>query len=674
MTHPLPFPYRNFSRAYVILLILPCFLSCTQPPSAVIEVTEDMVINETGSGEHMAWFDEQDVKQIPTTYWNTYGMSTYWPAGLIIDFGREFMITELWVFDGDKVDKLAGGILQVSNGEPFNWEDPQSLALSNGNEWVKMAYGKKTRYLQLQKQATATYDNGKAFPENHDLAIREVVIMGYPIGDTVSTEPNAPHNLTPVSMDEFIGMNSYIHTPNRVHDAVGVVREYRPWRWNGVMDLETPIDWGEITDKGGRRGSRERSMGNSDAYYEKMKAMGVECVPCIHRHVDEWNEEENIPHFGGDPGDPFSYELISDYSFQFVARYGHNEVADNLLRTTEASPKKSGLGLIRYFENWNEPNGWWGNPTEHFTPYQFAAFCSASYDGHLNQMGEGFGVKNADPNIKFVFGGLAELSLSYVQAMKLWSDRYRNGSFPADVINLHHYCNTVGKQHGEADAYGISPEEDQLKAKLEKVVAWRDRHLPGKELWLSEFGWDTHEGSYQSAAFGHKDYPAGITMNEIQGQWLTRAYLIGAAAGLDRMMMYLANDIRNYPHDVYGWCGFITVDNAYKPSWYYVKTLRDALTGMVFHDEYPSENENVWVYRFKNPTSGQGAYVLWCPTADGTAVADYTLKLTGNVTQADLVTLADKHDAGIRSRLAINGNAVPLAVSERPIIVLTNEI
>src|SRR5690606_27189888 len=232
------FPYRNFSRAYVILLILPCFLSCTQPPSAVIEVTEDMVINETGSGEHMAWFDEQYVKQIPATYWNTYGMITYWPSGLIIDFGREFMITELWVFDGDKVDKLAGGILQVSNGEPFNWEDPQSLALSNGNEWVKMAYGKKTRYLQLQKQATATYDNGKAFPENHDLAIREVVIMGYPIGDTVSTEPNAPHNLTPVSMDEFIGMNSYIHTPNRVHDAVGVVREYRPWRWNGVMDLE----------------------------------------------------------------------------------------------------------------------------------------------------------------------------------------------------------------------------------------------------------------------------------------------------------------------------------------------------------------------------------------------------------------------------------------------------
>jgi len=659
-----------------VLLGLSCYLvlGCKQPSPAVIEIREDMVINETGSGEHMAWFDEQDIGQIPMTHWETYGMSTYWPAGLVVDLGREFMVTELWIFDGKQADNLAGGVLQVSSGRPFEWKDPQSLAMSNGNQWVSMPYGKKTRYLQLQKQATATYDSGKEFPENHDLAIKEVVIMGYPIGEATEKEPGITHQATPVAMEQFIGMNSYIQTPDRDHEAVGIVREYRPWRWNGVTDLETPIDWGEIVDKGGRKGSQVRVVGNGDAYYQKMKDMGIECVPCIHRHVDEWNEEENIPHFGGDPDDPFSYKIISDYSFQFVARYGHNKVAEDLLRTTEASPKKSGLGLIRYFENWNEPNGWWGNPTEHFTPYQFAAFCSASYDGHRNQMGAGFGVKNADPNIKFAFGGLAALSLSYVQAMKLWSDQYRDGSFPADVINLHHYCNTMGKQHAEEEAYGISPEEDGLKAKLEKIVEWRNKHLPGKEIWLSEFGWDTHESSYQSAAFGHKGYPEHITMNEIQGQWLTRAYLIGAAAGLDRMMMYLANDIRNYPHEVFGWCGFTTVDNTYKPSWYYVKTLRHALTGMVFQDEYHSGNENVWIYRFKNQTTGAGAYVLWCPTADGTTVADYALKLTGNAKQATLVALADKQDTGIRKELVIGNNTVRLTVSERPIIVLTNEL
>lgn len=97
-------------------------------------------------------------------------------------------------------------------------------------------------------------------------------------------------------------------------------------------------------------------------------------------------------------------------------------------------------------------------------------------------MGEGFGVKQADPDMKFVFGGLAGLSLSYIQAMKLWSDYYRNGSFPADVINVHHYCNTRGRQHPKEIAYGISPEEDGLKEKLEKLVKWRNANLPDKEI------------------------------------------------------------------------------------------------------------------------------------------------------------------------------------------------
>jgi hypothetical protein len=349
-------------------------------------------------------------------------------------------------------------------------------------------------------------------------------------------------------------------------------------------------------------------------------------------------------------------------------------VADSLLRTTEAAPKKSGMGLIRYFENWNEPNRWWGGPAGHFTPYQFAAFCSASYDGHLNQMGEGFGVKNADPDMKFVFGGLAAISLGYVQAMKLWSDEHRDGSFPSDVINIHHYCNTRSEQHPKEDAHGISPEDDGLKEKLEKVVRWRNKHLPGKEVWLSEFGWDTDSSTYQSAAWGHKLYPDNITMEEIQGQWLVREYLIGAAAGLDRMMMFLANDLKNYPHGVYGKCGFITVDEEYKPSWYYVKTLKTALTGMVFHDEYPSGNENVWVYRFNNPQTGEGAYVLWCPTSDGTSVENYGLQLTGDVGSATKISLEHKQEKGIREELGVSNQTIKTGVSERPVIILTNQL
>src|SRR5690606_29656477 len=110
-----------------------------------------------------------------------------------------------------------------------------------------------------------------------------------------------------------------------------------------------------------------------------------------------------------------------------------------------------------------------------------AAMSSADYDGHLQALGNTVGIKNADPNAKLVMGGLASLDLEYIRAMKLWSDYHRGGSFPADVINVHHYSNDGGFQG--AGTVGVSPEADQLKNKVEAIADYRDRYLPGKELW-----------------------------------------------------------------------------------------------------------------------------------------------------------------------------------------------
>lgn len=659
----------------LFILIVFAFSNCQSNKPENLLITGDMIINETGSGNHMAWFDEQNFDTVPVTHWDTYGVQTFWPAGIIIDLGRNFKITGIWIFDGAKEKNIEGGILNLSSGKPFEWGNNHKYELQNSNQWTRIEWLAETRFLRLQKEATVQYTAYNGYTENCDLAIKEIIIMGYPIQKEVFAEEITRHEPFNITMDQFIGMNSYITTPDRVHEAVGNVREYRPWRWNGVTDLNTPISWDVLNNQGAQNEYAEKQLPNSDLYYQKMKDMGIECIPCVHRHVDEANEHENIPSFGGNPDDPFSYRIISDYSFQFVARYGNTKVEERLLRTTEETPKKSGMGLIRYFENWNEPNRHWGNPAGHFTPYQFAAFCSASFDGHMNEMGEGFGVKNADPEIKFVHGGLAFLSIDYLKAMKLWSDHYRKGSFPADVINVHHYCNTRNTQHPDGYAHGISPEEDMLKEKLTTLVEWRNKHLPGKELWLSEFGWDTDENTYQSAAFGHDLYPHGITKEEIQAQWLTRAFLIGAAAGLDRMQMFLANDLKNYPHGVYGTCGFITVDEEYKPSWYYVKTLKDALAGMVFLDEYPSGNENVWIYRFKNLETNKGAYVLWCPTANGTSVSNYELNIDESpIGNAWLIEMEHNYETGKKTELTIKEQKANLYVSERPVIVLIDRM
>lgn len=652
-----------YIRLFLIIatLLYPVFLPGFRVYASVIRITEEMVTDESGSGEFMSWFDEQDLNKTPVTRWMTSGNVNCWPAGLVIDLKRMYRIEAVYVFDAPKSYRVEGGYLKVSGGRPFEWCDSVVQPLRNTGKWVKINCPLRTRYIRLQKNATVMCNLDGRYPENCDLAINEVLIEGEPDGAVEPVVKSVGKRPDPCPMDLFIGMNAYIDTPDKAHEAVGCVREYRPWGWNGVTDLQTPVSWETLRD------------GNSDDYYRKLKDMGVDCIPCIHRHVDAKNEGERIPAFGGDPTKPETYRVMADYSFQYAARYGSRKIPDRLLRTTEAAPKKSGLGLIRYFENWNEGNREWGDPQEHFNPYVFSAFCSASYDGHLGTMGEGFGVKQADPDMKFVFGGLAGLSLSYIQAMKLWSDYYRNGSFPADVINVHHYCNTRGRQHPKEIAYGISPEEDGLKEKLEKLVKWRNANLPDKEIWLTEIGWDTDPNTYQSAAKGHKRYPDGITMNEIQGQWLVRAFLAGSAAGLDRMMMFLANDIKGYTLGVYGSCGFFTVDGEYKPSWYYVKTMKTALAGMVFDTESPSGDKDVRIYRYKDRNTGKLAYALWCPTSDGTRKDRYLLRLDyPSVREVLRITLEDKKDFGVKEVLPVKDGVVEVAVSERPVFIVVD--
>ena len=76
--------------------------------------------------------------------------------------------------------------------------------------------------------------------------------------------------------------------------------------------------------------------------------------------------------------------------------------------------------MLRYLENWNEPDKTWRERTGRFHPYELAAMCSADYDGHRGKLGKTYGVRNADPQMRLSIGGLAGLNLDYLRAMKFW--------------------------------------------------------------------------------------------------------------------------------------------------------------------------------------------------------------------------------------------------------------
>ena len=474
-------------------------------------------------------------------------------------------------------------------------------------------------------------------------------------------------------MDQFIGTNAFIDDPLDKMSAVGYVREYHNWSWDaGDGKADAPayphnvVAFNPSSAAGG-------NFWFFDDYYAKLKNAGVTVCPAIQGNIkwlagDDAHMSDKVAAPGTDAADPASYAAHADHMFQFAARYGAAKVPDKLLKLAANQPRKSGLGLLRYYENQNEPDAWWHGRAGYASPYELAAQCSADDDGDQKRMGAIFGVKNADPSAKLVLSGLAGINLDYIKAMKVWADWNRHGDFPADVINLHHYSNNGADQ--TSGQVGVSPEADNLKDKMHEIVDYCRRYLPGREVWLTEFGYDTHPGSVQRA-------PAiGTTSaEEVQARWLLRSYLVLAAAGVDRAAQYMLRDTNPNDATQFATSGLVTQKGEWtpKPAWYYTYTLKNRLTGMRFDGEVPSGSPRVWIYRFR-ADNGKGAYVVWSPTAENAAIAKFHLPKITPSKSATLVEFAAGETGGKASALTVTNGSVTIDVIERPVIILVDAL
>jgi len=649
---------RLFLTAFVVVMFAAALPTGAQEPAAQgqpasqkIVLTPEMVINEAGQGDAGLLVDEQTLAGDPRagqggkpeTVWYLKQQPVYYPLVALIDLGVEHRLTDVYLYDMHGKMKLT-----VEYGEPFNFKPLFVDDLGAYMRWNHHRVDVTTRYIRV----TAPGQGGR---------MSEIVLYGTATGpvEVVRPEPQ-PHALP--TMDQMIGTNAFIDDPLDRMQAVGFIREYHDWTWDAGPDAYP-----------GNRLALNPSYaagGNSwlfDEYYRKLKDAGLTVAPCIKGSVpwltDKRSHRPVVP--GADREDPHSYAAHADEMFQFAARYGAVKVADDKLKLSPNQPRVSGLGLLTYYENANEQDAWWHGRESYARPYEFAAQCSADYDGHKGALGETFGVKQADPADKLVMGGTAGLDLDYVKAMKLWADYNRDGDFPMDVINFHTYSNDFGGQGNSRR--GVSPEDDRLREKLAELVDYRNRYLPGKEVWLTEFGYDTHSKSVQGArAIGDDD------TEEVQGRWLLRSYMAAAAAGIDRAAQYMLRDAGTGPGK-YSTSGFTTGKGQWQPksSWYYVYTLKNRLGEMCFAGDVDSGLEDVWVYRFAT-ADGCGAYVAWCPTSEDLTVEGYRLAGLGDATQATLVEFVKGQTSGVETPLTIADGTVTINVSEKPVIVLVD--
>lgn len=569
----------------------------------------------------------------PETKWQPGWTDWHYPASVIIDLGKNYRLSDIYMYDIN-----GSGDISFYAGTPFQWDSlftyPQNAYMS----WQGFEVDIVTRYLKITIWSVNTVPT-------------EIVVYG-----TLESEINETFEILEHEkplMKDFIGMNGFINDPVEVLAAGGFLREYHNWgfteveanvfefdRWNGFWDF--------------------------DAYYDSLKNAGVTVSPCLQGNVSYHSsaDREKPLNDGEDPEDPLSYSEHAQLMFQYAARYGSVAVDESLLLLNSNQEARTGLNLIEYYENWNEQDAWWSGRDGWFSPYEYAAMSSADFDGHMGALGQGFGLKTADPNAKFVMAGTALLDLEYVKSMMFWFQYHRNDGFPFDVLNFHHYSNDHGGQG--SSQVGVSPEQDSLRERIKELVDFRDKYLHGKEIWITEFGYDTHNESVQRAPV-YGDY----TAYEVQAMWLIRSYLAISAAGADKAAMYMSRDVDRTDATKYSTSGLTTerTNRQKKDSWYYVSTLTNQLGNSRFDRIIESGNENVWIYKYIDESSSETSYVVWCPTADGTTVDNYTLDLEEERSDVNVVDFVDDDADGDTISSIQNINSIVLNISERPVIV-----
>ena len=333
---------------------------------------------------------------------------------------------------------------------------------------------------------------------------------------------------------------------------------------------------------------------------------------------EEYTSPEHPPiQPGADRTDPASYAAYAKIFAELAKRYGSRKYAESDLwvntapRWTNDPPngKKSGLNLRFGLEVWNEPDKWWrkgDGSGVYMEPEEYAALFAACYQA----------VKNVDPGIPVYNAGLTGFDIAY---LKRFIAALKALQVPMpDAFTVHHYShagNVAGKWPPTWwDNGACSPESDKDFQTVSQMVALAKAE--GRELWVTEFGYDTRSPSWMYAA------PfAGKTSEQIQGEWLARTFLQYMRLGVARAMLFNGNDEAGAPNGgLYANSGILYGEGepgskafTPKPAYYTLQGIMEKLKGSNYIAD--ESTTAAVVLRFENNAETIWAY--WTPTQDG---------------------------------------------------------
>lgn len=217
------------------------------------------------------------------------------------------------------------------------------------------------------------------------------------------------------------------------------------------------------------------------------------------------------------------------------------------------------------------------------------------------------GLRRGDPKLKI---GTCALALGQsdkysksVTCVKDLEDLY-------DFLNIHTYAEVEGYPTWRRSC----PEDPKIEylRRVETLIAWRDRNAPGKEVRVTEFGWDA--STRTAPATGDFAKWVGSTEQE-QAQYLVRSFLLFSKLDVTRAYVFFFDD-KDEPQ-VHGFSG-LTRNGQPKPAFHAVAHLKKTLGDYRFRRVVEERSGEVFVYEYvRGDDPSRRVWAVWSPTGSG---------------------------------------------------------
>ena len=378
-------------------------------------------------------------------------------------------------------------------------------------------------------------------------------------------------------MRDFIGLNGHTvqFKPELYQPVCRLVRDYHPVSWDLEKATSTPAPFPLAKNKV-----------DWNQVYGSWKAKGWTTDACL--------------------------------MFESVVQADWRDLEKDALNYGEAFAREFGPSskrqLVESVEIGNEPGKW----------------SDADYSRMFHAMAEG--VRKGDPRMKIATCNLtAGASGDYEKSVGCIA------TYPQliDILTIHSYAQLVGWPTWKRSF----PEDPALKKYLPDIrdlCAWRDAHMPGKPVWITEFGYDsTTQPQQKSGDFAKWE---GVT-DEQQAQWLVRSLLVFSAMPVERAYIYFFDD--KDQASLHASAG-LTRNFKPKPSFHAVSHLRQTLGDFRFRRVVTDEPGKLRVQEYINQgTTKRVIWAVWAPNGDPGGQAITLTHVPGKLVSSSRMPLTD---------------------------------